>query len=74
MYSEKVSVSIPAVLMQFVEEYRVNRGKKSRSDVFEDALVLLRERELERFYRDASAEIDPAWDVTVADGLDREAW
>jgi antitoxin MazE9 len=74
MYAEKVSISIPSVLMQFVEEYRVNRGKKSRSDVFEDALVLLRERELEDAYRDASAGVDPAWDATIADGLDREAW
>lgn len=74
MYAEKVSISIPAVLMQFVEEYRVTRGKKSRSDVFEDALMLLRERELEDAYRDASADVDRAWDATVADGLDREAW
>jgi antitoxin ParD1/3/4 len=74
MYAEKVSISIPTVLMQFVEEYRVNRGKKSRSDVFEDALMLLRERELEVAYRDASADVDPAWDATVADGLDHEAW
>lgn len=74
MYAEKVSISIPAVLMQFVEEYRVSRGKKSRSDVFEDALILLRERELEDAYRDASADADGAWDATVADGLDHEAW
>jgi antitoxin ParD1/3/4 len=74
MYAEKVSISIPTVLMQFVEEYRVNRGKKSRSDVFEDALMLLRERELEAAYRDASAEVDRGWDATVADGLDHEAW
>jgi hypothetical protein len=60
--------------MQFVEEYRVNRGKKSRSDVFEDALMLLRERELEAAYREASADVDRGWDDTVADGLDHEAW
>jgi hypothetical protein len=30
--------------------------------------------ELEQAYRDASAEIDEAWDVTVGDGLNDEAW
>ncbi len=75
MYAEKVSVSLPAVLMQFVEEYRVTRGKKTtRSDVFEEALTLLRERELEAAYRAASEEVDPAWEAVVGDGLDHEAW
>ena len=46
----------------------------NRSDVFEEALKLLRERELEFAYREASAEVDPAWDATVGDGLDHEAW
>ena len=74
LYAEKVSVSLPSVLMQFVEKYRVSAGRKSRSDVFEEALKLLRERELELAYREASAEVDPAWDATVGDGLDHEAW
>ena len=74
LYAEKVSISLPSVLMQFVEEYRVTAGKKNRSDVFEEALKLLRERELEFAYREASAEVDPAWDATVGDGLDHEAW
>lgn len=73
-YAEKVSVSLPAVLMQFVEEYRVTRGRKTRSDVFEEALTLLRDRELEAAYREASADVDPAWDATVGDGLDHESW
>ncbi len=74
LYAEKVSISLPSVLMQFVEEYRVNAGKKNRSDVFEEALKLLRDRELELAYREASAEVDPTWDATVGDGLDHEAW
>jgi hypothetical protein len=35
----------------------------------EEALELLRNRELEEAYRQASAEVDSDWDVTVADGL-----
>jgi len=74
MYAEKVSISLPSVLMQFVEEYRVTGAKKSRSQVIEEALTLLRERELEVAYRAASTETDPAWDRTIGDGLDDETW
>jgi antitoxin ParD1/3/4 len=74
MYAEKVSISLPAVLMEFVEEYRVTGGKKSRSQVIEEAVMLLRERELEVAYRAASADADPAWDRTTGDGLDDETW
>lgn len=74
VYADKISISLPPVLLDFVEDYRVARGIKSRSQVIDVALRLLRERELDAAYRDASAEIDPAWDATVADGLDDEAW
>ena len=74
MYAEKVSISLPSVLMQFVEEYRVTGGKKSRSQVIEEALTLLRERELEAAYRAASTETDLTWDRTIGDGLDDETW
>jgi antitoxin ParD1/3/4 len=74
MYAEKVSISLPPTLLDFVEEYRIARGIKSRSQVIEDALYVLRERELELAYKAASAEVDPAWEATVADGLDDEAW
>ena len=74
MYADKISISLPPVLLDFVEDYRVARGIKSRSQVIDVALRLLRERELDAAYREASAGIDPAWDATVADGLDDEAW
>jgi hypothetical protein len=38
------------------------------------ALKQMRERELEAAYREASTEIDPAWEITVADGLSDETW
>jgi antitoxin ParD1/3/4 len=79
MYAEKVSVSLPQSLMQFVEEYKVSHQRKSRSQVVEEALTLLRERELEAAYRDAEAAksanaIANGFAPTTSDGLDHEAW
>jgi antitoxin ParD1/3/4 len=69
MPSEKLSISLPASLMEFIENYKVAKGCKSRSEVIELALELLRYQELEQAYRQASAEVDPDWDLTVEDGL-----
>ncbi|MBO3460226.1 ribbon-helix-helix protein, CopG family [Aetokthonos hydrillicola Thurmond2011] len=74
MNVEKISISLPVFLVEFIENYKQNRGCKSRSQVIEEALELLRNRELEESYRQASAEIDSTWDITVADGLADEAW
>lgn len=74
MHSEKLSISLPLSLVQFVENYKVAKGCKSRSQVIEEALELLRFRELEDAYRKASKEVDADWDVTLADGLTDETW
>lgn len=74
MKAEKLSISLPAYLVQFIENYRLNKGCKSRSQVIEEALELLRNQELEEAYLLASAENDSAWDVTLADGLTDETW
>jgi antitoxin ParD1/3/4 len=74
MYAEKLSVSLPATLAEFVEHYRTAHACKSRSEVIERALVLLRQRELERAYGEAARENDPDWEATVADGLGDETW
>jgi antitoxin ParD1/3/4 len=74
MQVAKVSVSLPASLLEFVESYKATHQCKSRSQVIEQALELLRSQELEAAYRDAAQEIDPAWDVAIADGLSDEAW
>jgi antitoxin ParD1/3/4 len=74
MNVEKLSVSLPPSLVEFIENYKLSKGCKSRSQVIEEALELLRNRELEEAYRLASAEVDSAWDVTVADGLADETW
>ncbi|MGG6240812.1 CopG family transcriptional regulator [Nodosilinea sp. AN01ver1] len=74
MQVAKFSISLPQPLLTFVESYRESHACKSRSQVIEKALELLREQELEEAYGQAADEIDAAWDVTVADGLADEAW
>jgi antitoxin ParD1/3/4 len=74
MHSEKLSIFLPLFLVQFVENYKLAKGCKSRSQVIEVALELLRFQELEEAYREASKEVDADWDVTVADGLTDETW
>ncbi|MGH7916521.1 MAG: CopG family transcriptional regulator [Candidatus Binataceae bacterium] len=69
----KVSVSLSDTLARFVEGYQKKRGVK-RSEVFEEALKLLRAKELEAAYREANAECDEAWETAVADGLSDETW
>lgn len=69
----KISVSLADELAGFVENYRKKRGL-NRSEVFEEAIKLLRARELEVAYREANGEVDKKWENTVADGLADEAW
>ncbi|MEH2297007.1 CopG family transcriptional regulator [Nostoc sp.] len=74
MPTEKLSISLPASLIEFIENYKVTKGCKSRSQVIELALELLRYQELEQAYSQASAEVDPDWDLTIGDGLTDETW
>lgn len=74
MSAAKLSISLPDSLTGFVENYRKKRGLKSRSQVFEEAIKLLRNRELETAYREANSEIDDVWDNTISDGLSDETW
>lgn len=74
MQAEKISVSLPASLVRFLETYKAIHCCKSRSQVIEVALQLLQEQELEAAYREANQEFDKDWELTVADGLKDEAW
>jgi metal-responsive CopG/Arc/MetJ family transcriptional regulator len=74
MRAAKLSISLPDSLAGFVETYRKRRGLKSRSQVFEEALKLLRSRDLESAYRSASAVTDKEWNVAISDGLADETW
>ncbi len=42
--------------------------------VIQQALELLRQKELEAAYQQAFGEVDPDWDVTIADRLSDETW
>ncbi|MEQ1837202.1 MAG: hypothetical protein ABL858_02495 [Candidatus Nitrotoga sp.] len=74
MHAEKLSISIPASAVDFIEKYRKKHTLKSRSQVIQQALVLLREQDLETAYREAAGQDDDAFEITVADGLNDEAW
>ncbi|MFA7383702.1 MAG: ribbon-helix-helix domain-containing protein [Desulfurivibrionaceae bacterium] len=74
MLAEKVSISLPPSLLDFVERYKENHALKSRSKVIEMALEHLRQESLEAAYREAATEVDPAFDAATADGLADETW
>ena len=74
MSQRKLSVSVSEPIAQFVSRYQGAHQLKTKSEVVERALELLREQELEKAYAEASSEIDPAWDVTLKDGLADEDW
>lgn len=74
MRAEKLSISLSDSLSHFIEEYQAMHACKSRSEVIQEALKLLQQRELEQFYREASNEVDPLFEATTADGLDDETW
>lgn len=65
-------MSLPPELLRFVERYQKRAKKRSRSEVFEEALKLLRARALEAEYADAAGEFDAAaWEGTAGDGRER---
>ncbi|MEA5571562.1 CopG family transcriptional regulator [Calothrix sp. UHCC 0171] len=74
MNVEKLSISLPISLVEFIENYKQKKGCQSRSQVVEKALKLLRELELEETYRLASQEVESIWDATITDGLTDETW
>lgn len=74
MQTEKISISLPSPLVRFVENYKITKGCKSRSQVIELALDLLRYQDLEQAYREASTEIDEDWELTAGEGLADETW
>jgi antitoxin ParD1/3/4 len=75
----KLSVTIEPTLLDFLERYQASYARKTKSAVVEEALALLRERELERAYREAAQEWlenpdAPLWESTAGDGLARGEW
>jgi Arc/MetJ-type ribon-helix-helix transcriptional regulator len=71
----KVSVSLPAEDVAFLDEYARNEGFESRSAVLHKAVGLLKVGELSSAYaeawRDWGGSEDAAdWETTTSDGLD----
>jgi Arc/MetJ-type ribon-helix-helix transcriptional regulator len=70
----KVSVSLPADDVKFLDRYRGSAGTRSRSAVIQQAIRLLRHADLENDYAAAwteweSSEDSKLLDQTSADGI-----
>lgn len=74
MRVQKMSVSLPGPLFEFVEQFQAEHQLKSRSEVVSEALRLLQQLQLEACYKAADEELNDDFDSTVGDGLDDEAW
>ena len=71
MQAEKISISLSKSLVNFIESYKIAKGCNLPSQVIEVAWELLRNQELESAYRQASSEVDPAWDLNSCRWIDR---
>lgn len=70
----KISVSMPADDVEYLDAYARDRQLESRSAVLHKAVRLLRASELGAAYEDAWAEWDESgdsdlWDAAVSDGV-----
>lgn len=70
----KISVSLPAEDVEFLDAYASSQGFESRSAAVHRAVRLLRASELGASYEDAWREWsatgeDHVWEASVADGL-----
>lgn len=75
MRSQKLSISLPKRQCEFIEHYLLDHHIKNRSEVIQEALYLLQQKELEACYKAANQEIDSAFEITNLDGIeDNEAW
>ena len=75
----KISVSLPAEDLAFVDEYATRTEAESRSAVIHAAIEALRAGDLEAEYTEAFAEWDASedaalWERTSGDGISDEAW
>ncbi|MEO5703838.1 MAG: ribbon-helix-helix domain-containing protein [Candidatus Limnocylindrales bacterium] len=71
----KVSVSLPADDLEFLDQYMRSSGLESRSAALQQAVRMLRTAELRQEYAAAWEEFDPTgdaalWETTVGDGID----
>jgi Arc/MetJ-type ribon-helix-helix transcriptional regulator len=74
----KVSVSLPDVDVEFLDDYALREGYDSRSAVVQKAVRLLRGSQLGAAYEDAFLEWDESgeagiWEGAASDGLSGNA-
>ena len=74
MTIQKLSISLPMQQYEFLEKYQIEHHYKTRSEVIREALYLLQQTQLEACYREASQEIDDAFEPTTSDVIEDEAW
>jgi metal-responsive CopG/Arc/MetJ family transcriptional regulator len=81
MSAQKLSISIHDDVLRFVEGYRKRHAKRTRSEVFMEALRLLESREAEAQLEAAYAQsahsdrvIAAEFKASGGDGLEDEAW
>ncbi|MGB6453144.1 MAG: ribbon-helix-helix domain-containing protein [Streptosporangiaceae bacterium] len=72
----KVSISLPADDVEFLDAYAQSQGIESRSAVVHKAVRLLRVSDLGEAYEEAFTSWDDegeaaVWDAVAADGLER---
>lgn len=70
MNTDKLSVSPPKAPADFMNEYQSVHACKTRSEIIQEVLNLLCQKELKYAYHAASVGIDPIFEVTAFDGLD----
>lgn len=75
MHTHKLSISLPSQQYEFIEAYQAMHHFKTRSEVIKEALYLLQQKHLEVCYKEASKEVDDAFEITNTDGLEEdETW
>ena len=79
MANIKLSISVDQTFAPFIERYQQQHTVRTKSEVVERALELLRKAELQEAYRQAAQDWleNPdakLWENTVADGLEAEQW
>lgn len=74
MQVQKISISLPKPLYDFIENYQETHCYKSRSEVINKALYLMQQMQLESCYKEANKEIGNEFETTVFDGLNHETW
>lgn len=72
MEMQKLSISLPRPLYEFIGQYQTQHHCQSRSEVITQALYLLQQAYLGECYCQADQEVDNAFEATAGDGLEED--